>query len=335
MKDIWAVPPGGPVEATPARRSQLKTVIAAGLVMSLGLGVGGVLRWMGASTPVSNQSVLAQFRAETAADRTDQSEARPTKEARKPARKHQGDNRREQERKGPQRRATEQVAQTRAQKAPVAPAKKSPGGESRRSEQAPREPGRPEEGVYTWAVDGYEKAPGTNRTLPEESHRVVTWQGDNRWTEHHVFSEQKETWLGLQFQPKGVSTTSVRNRVVMGPVTVDKTIVFNPPMFVGLAPFKLGQTWEGSWRGKTSGEYQARTFDHTTLVVGGEEVEVWATEVKMTMRGEVSGTATVRSWVAPEYNLVVKQYQDTRVTTGPGEYRSEWTGQVKSLHPQR
>jgi hypothetical protein len=52
------------------------------------------------------------------------------------------------------------------------------------------------------------------------------------------------------------------------------------------------------------------------------------------MRGDVEGTTTVRSWVSPENRLVVKQYQDSRVTTGPGEYHSEWTGQLMSLHPQ-
>lgn len=340
MRDIWAVPPGGPIDGTrPEWRSHLKTFVAAGLVMALGLGVGGVLRWMGASTAVTGETVLAQYRAETQAEAADESRAGANRRSEdgKARGKNQPRKRRAASNGGSRgsrsaAAATSQKQQTTATGQPAArgeqPAAKS-------EQQAPRRPGRPEEGVYTWAVDGYEKAPGTNRTLPEESHRVVTWRGHNRWTEHHVFSEQKETWLDLQFADKGVSVTSNRNRVVMGPVTVDKTIVFNPPMFVGLTPFKLGQSWEGSWRGKTSGEYQARTFDHTTLVIEGQKVEVWATEVRMTMRGEVSGTATVRSWVSPEYSLVVKQYQDTRVTTGPGEYRSEWTGQVKSLQPQR
>lgn len=340
MRDIWAVPPGGPIEgATRERRSHLKTFVAAGLVMSLGLGVGGVLRWMGASTPVAGETVLAQYRADAQAEAADDSGADAQRRGEGKARGNNQPRKRQAASNASPRRdqpvAAGTTSQTQRSTAAHQPAASGNEAAAKSETQAARRPGRPEEGVYTWAVDGYEKAPGTNRTLPEESHRVITWQGQNRWTEHHVFSEQKETWLDLQFADKGVSVRSNRNRVVMGPVTVDKTIVFNPPMFVGLVPFKLGQTWEGSWSGKTSGEYQARTFDHTTLVIGGQEVEVWATEVRMTMRGEVAGTATVRSWVSPEYNLVVKQYQDTRVTTGPGEYRSEWTGQVKSLQPQR
>ncbi|HWC14079.1 MAG TPA: hypothetical protein VG929_05745 [Actinomycetota bacterium] len=340
MRDIWAAPPGGSIESVSReRKSHLKALVAAGLVMSLGLGVGGVLRWMGASTPVASETVLAQYRADAEAAASEGSGADTQQRSGDKGRAKNEPRKRQRASNANRHRGSAAVAAPVSQRQrPTAANRPAARGNQPAANSETREarrPGRPEEGVYTWAVDGYEKAPGTNRTLPEESHRVVTWQGQNRWIEHHVFSEQKETWLNLQFADKGVSVTSNRNRVVMGPVTVDKTIVFNPPMFVGLVPFKLGQTWEGSWRGKTSGEYQARTFDHTTLVIGGQEVEVWATEVRMTMRGEVAGTATVRSWVSPEYNLVVKQYQDTRVTTGPGEYRSEWTGQVKSLQPQR
>jgi hypothetical protein len=127
----------------------------------------------------------------------------------------------------------------------------------------------------------------------------------------------------------------VRNRVVFGPVTNDKTVVFDPMMYVSQFPFELGQRWEGEWSGKTSGEYTGRTFEHTTMTIGGEEVEVWATEVRMTMRGEIEGTNITRSWVAPEYRLVVKQYQEIEVTSGPADYYCEWTGQLVSLDPQR
>ncbi|MDQ3940168.1 MAG: hypothetical protein M3238_02330, partial [Actinomycetota bacterium] len=176
---------------------------------------------------------------------------------------------------------------------------------------------------------------GVRRDLPERSHRVITHEGENAWLEHHIYSEQKEQWFHLGISKDGVATSKVRNRVEMGPVEVDRTVVFNPPAFVSVFPWKLGQSWKGSWSGKTSGDYTGQTIDHGTLTIDGEKVEVWVTHVVMQMRGEVEGEVITRSWVAPELRLVVKQYQRTDVVSGPGEYRSEWTGQVESIHPRR
>jgi hypothetical protein len=183
-------------------------------------------------------------------------------------------------------------------------------------------------------MDGYEDAPGVHRELPRQSHRIITYEGKG-WVEHHIYSEQKEQWFHLASSPKGVTVSEVRNRVVMGPVTVDKTVTYDPPAYASVFPFEVGQTWHGSWSGKTSGDYTGKTLDHGTITIGGENVEVWITEVVMHMQGEVQGSVVTRSWVAPSLALVVKQYQDSSVDAGPGKYRSEWTGQLTSLHPQR
>jgi hypothetical protein len=193
---------------------------------------------------------------------------------------------------------------------------------------------RPDEGVYTWTINGYEQGPGVRRELPRKSHRVINHEGKDDWVEHHIFSEQKEQWFGLTISREGGAAREVRNRVEMGPVTVDRTVVFNPVMFVSRFPYKVGQTWEGQWTGDTSGSYSGRTLDHGTLRIGGKEVEVWLTEVDMEMRGEVEGDVLTRSWVAPDYHMVVKQYQEANVRSGPGEYYSEWMGQVTSLRPR-
>ena len=44
-------------------------------------------------------------------------------------------------------------------------------------------------------------------------------------------------------------------------------------MLVGLANPEVGTTWSGSWKGKTSGTYAARIFDHGRMTVGGESLE--------------------------------------------------------------
>jgi hypothetical protein len=185
-------------------------------------------------------------------------------------------------------------------------------------------------------VDGFEQAPGVRRELPREAHRVLTHHSSDpqRWEEHMIFSEQKEMWFDLSIVDNGVVTNSSRNKVTIGPVTQDKTVVFDPPVLVSNWPFKVGNTWSGRWDGKAYGTYEGKTFEHGYVTIEGERVEVYASEVRMQMKGDIEGTVLTRSWVSPKYNIVVKQYMETDVQSGPGNYYSEWTGQVQSLEPQ-
>lgn len=214
----------------------------------------------------------------------------------------------------------------------------APSAETTTDGSAPQQeqsaPHLPPEGVYEWEVDGVERAPGVERRLPARSHRLIQHTGADSWTEHHIFSEEKEMWFGLLVADGCVATKSSRNRVVMGPVTADKTVTFDPVAIASRTPYELGRTWKGSWSGKTSGTYTGRTFEHTYLMIGGERVEVWGSEIVMTMHGEVEGNVITRTWVAPKYSLAVKQYQKTNVESGPGSYFSEWTGQTLTLDPR-
>lgn len=189
--------------------------------------------------------------------------------------------------------------------------------------------------MYRWRVDGIERGSGVERRLPSRSHRVITHKGSKGWVEHHIFSQEKEMWFDLMLGDRGVYSRSSRNRVVMGPVTIDRTVTFTPPVLGSRAPFRLGRTWSGEWSGKTSGRYSAETIEHTWLTIDGKRVEVWATELDMHMWGEVEGRVVTRTWVAPEYRLAVKQYQETDVRSGPGSYYSRWTGQTLSLTPRK
>jgi hypothetical protein len=308
----------------------MRPAIAGGLVVLLGVGVGSLYASMKRSTAVSTESALAEFRADrskTAGD-AKQGERKAKKKAPRVASKKQ--------RQSKSQRSSGAVAapevttdQSRSQASTRGGAERSNGG-ARDSFTV----SRPAEGVYTWTINGFEQGPGVRRDLPRKSHRIINHEGESDWVEHHIFSEQKEQWFGLTISREGVAARRVRNYVEMGPVTVDRTVVFNPPMFVSRFPYEMGQKWSGEWSGDTSGSYKGRTFDHGTMTIGGKEVEVWATEVIMEMRGEVEGDVVTRSWVAPDYSMVVKQYQETNVRSGPGEYYSEWSGQVNSLRPR-
>ncbi len=330
MRDIWAVPPGG----SPARRGNVartfKIILTISLIVLLGVGAG-IYSTFNDSTAVTAEQALEEFRSQREATGRSHRKERTGGGARAVGR---SDDR-------PQVRATNKHRSSRAdQGSAVGGVEATPRGaqtsEPRRTDdRAPRYPlAPPAEGVYAWSVEGYEEAPGVRRDLPTRSHRIITHDGKDRWIEHHVFSEQREEWFDLVIARQGVSTAAVRNKVQIGPLNVDETVVFDPPVLVGRFPFEVGATWEGQWSGTTRGHYTARTFDHTSLVIGGKRVEVWATEVVMEMQGDVNGTATTRSWVSPKHRLVVKQYQDTRVENGPGTYHHEWTGQLLSLDPR-
>jgi hypothetical protein len=326
--DLWAAPPGGSPHGI--RWSDVRGWIALFLVVSLALGGGVTLASMRTSTAVSAQDALAEFQAaggdHTARPRGD--DQSPRRRSRAQVSSHKTEERAEADRTS--------AAAPLSSSQPRSRQGAHEGSPARRDEavQGSTSTGRPAEGVYAWTVDGYEQAPGVRRQLPERSHRVITHAGGDGWQEHHIFSEEREQWMNLSSSSEGVTATSVRNRVVMGPVEQDKTVTYDPPVFVARFPTKLGDSWHGSWSGRTSGTYTAKVFEHTTITIDGENVEVYATEVVMEMRGEIEGTATTRSWYSPEHGLVVKQGQEMRITSGPSDYRSEWIGQVVSLDPQ-
>ncbi len=337
-RDIWGVPPGG-FEVKPARR-WIRPAIASGLVLLLGVGVGSIYASMKKSTAVSTQDAIAEFRAGSGGGDDD--------DAAKSKRSKDANARRQRARKKLQRAGasgTGAVASGATEGSSAQAGTTSGGGGSAQATSKQRgfggesaaeaDIGAPKEGVYSWEIDGYERGPGVERRLPKRSHRIIQHEGKNKWVEHHIYSEQKEQWFHLGMSQQGVAVSEVRNRVEMGPVEVDRTVMFDPPAFVSTFPFQVNQTWDGTWEGKTRGSYSGKTIDHGFLTIGGERVEVWVTEVHMEMSGEVEGTVITRSWVAPDYNIVVRQYQESNVESGPGSYYSEWEGQMLSLHPQR
>lgn len=193
----------------------------------------------------------------------------------------------------------------------------------------------PEAGAYQWRTEGFEEVPGLRREMPPESHALVTHKGSDRWVEHHIYSEERERWLELIGSTAGVSIASIRNRVAIGPFTFDNTVAPEPPPLVHRFPYVLGDAWAGGWSGKTSGTYQARMIEHTTMRIGEETVEVCATEVEMHMEGEVEGDVTIRTWATPRYRIVVREHQIAIIRNGPATYRSDWVSTLLSLRPQR
>lgn len=294
-------------------------------------------RWVTRSTAVTRDAALEIFRDEAAQadDATDASE-NGTRERNNDARSKARDKRNRSHGFGDDR-ADNSRARLAAGAAGGGSTSQNSDGTRRASEG--RESSRtrrvtPEEGVYSWATEGWEEAAGIRREFPEESQRIITASDGDSWKEHHYFSEEREIWSEFVISQKGAHIALQRNRARFGPVTNDSTVDFAPPMLVGLAAPKLGASWTGEWQGRTSGTYSARIFDHSTMVIGGDQVEVWGYETRMQMRGELNGTVLARVMYSPEYAMTVQEHYEQNLETERGRYRAEWTMTVKSTAPQ-
>ena len=320
-----------------------KKSIAIFATVSLIVGVLGFFgfRWMTTLTPVSRDQALQMFKEESSQAKA---EAKASDEKRKkaPGGDKAAEGKQEMKDSGsagtgsgsggggssPKKHTTTVAAGTESSN--------SQGHSTKAAKESGYEyPTTPEEGVYSWATDGWEEASGIRRQFPDESQRIITASNGESWKTHHYFSEEREIWSEFQIGKKGAYLASQRNRAKFGPVTNDSTIHFSPPMLVGLANPKVGATWNGSWKDKTSGSYSSRIFDHGTMTIGGETLEVWGYEVRMQMRGELNGTVYAKIMYAPEYALTVQEHYEQDIQTDRGRYQAQWDMTLKSTTPQR
>jgi hypothetical protein len=297
--------------------------------------VGGFLgyQWFTNVTPMTSGKALSIFRAERNSSGNDDSSSAakrrggPTNKRTAGTTKARGATKDRPQPRGAEAVAAESAPETAAQESASSPtthARPAP-----RSDKAPL----PAEGVYSWDTSGYEEVGGARRQFPEESQRIITRE-EMGWHEHHYFSEEREIWTDFEVQDAGAAIALQRNKVKFGPVTEDSTITFTPSMLVGPYAPKVGQTWEGSWTGKTHGDYQGKTFEHTWMTIGGERVEVWAVQVDLQFEGEQEGTVQAKVWMAPKYWLTVREDYVQNVKADVGTYHAEWSMTLKSLHPQ-
>lgn len=196
---------------------------------------------------------------------------------------------------------------------------------------------RPETGVYSWHTDGYEEtSPGARRGFPSESHRIVTHQPGGWWTNHHIYSEEHQEWLtsGLSSTDDQGAVHSRRVRILLGPLSWDRETVYDLPLHVVRSSPKVGDEWASSWA-DGAGTYTGRTFEHTTVRVGGEEVEVWGNELRFRVSGRERGHMTLRFWWSREHVMTVREEGDTAIRHSLGTYRSEWRLELESLRPKR
>jgi hypothetical protein len=307
-------------------RSNWKAIATYFVVVGLVFGWAGY-RWLTTSTAVDQTHAIELFRAERGDAANTQIAATTTSVGNQGGRKKDG------------RRATSGHASGGAKgSTPVAAGQNNtqssqPSSTSQTQQQESFSP--PQEGVYSWDTDGYEQVSGARRQFPEETQRILTWNGNGYWTTHHYFSEQHEIWTDFHWGSRGAEIVKQRNKITFGPVTNDSTIDFNPPMLVGPRDLKVGYEWGGKWEGETHGDYSSKVFEHTTMDIGGERVEVWGMSYIINLHGKQEGKVQAEVWLAPESGLTVKEHYVQDVQSSGAQYHAEWTQQLKSMHPEQ
>ena len=312
-------------------------------VMSVIVGVVGFFgyRWLTNATPVSRDQALQMFEQESRAEDEAAAAANPGRKKSGSATGRDGDKTSGPERGGSPGSNDHSSGSGGGGSSPkndqTAVAAGTGSTDTSSAKKRSRDydyPVTPEEGVYSWSTKGWEEAAGIRRDFPAESQRIITASDGSGYKQHHYFSEEREIWSQFVVSKSGMHMASQRNRAKFGPVTNDSTVTFSPPMLVGLASPEVGKTWSGKWRGKTSGTFAARIFDHGRMTVGGESLEVWGYELRIQMKGELDGTVFARIMYAPEHALTVQEHYTQDIQSERGRYRADWEVTLKSTTPQ-
>jgi hypothetical protein len=333
MDDLELYPRVNPVraarEGVRSLRANWKRLLSYGLALLLVFGVAGY-RWITTATPMDRTDAIQLFRAErgdVVSGDADADAERPRSGSR---------NQQQGEGRGSGSKQRARVASTTRVVAGGGP-QQSQSTQSNTSTSEGNEFSytAPEEGVYSWATEGYEQVSGARRQFPKETQRIMTLSDNRSWTQHHYFSEEREIWTQFHWGTGGAEITQQRNKVTFGPVTNESMIDFNPPMLVGPRDLEVGYEWGGKWTGDTHGDYISKVFEHTTLDIGGEKVEVWGMSYVINLRGEQQGKVTAEVWLAPAEGLTVKEHYVQDVESSGARYHAEWKQTLKSMTPEQ
>ena len=310
-------------------------VLTVASVVVAALGFFGY-RWMTTTTPVTRDRALDMFKAESAAAKTGSDEGGAGEQANKHRDKTNKKN--EATSGGNESSGSGGGGSSPSTVAAAAGSGSQNESSGKRSSQKPGadyDRSSPEEGVYSWATDGWEEAAGIRRQFPEESQRIITASNGTSWKQHHYFSEEREIWSDFVITEQGAHMAKQRNRAKFGPVTNDSTIDFAPPMRVGPSNLEVGYAWNGKWDGKTYGSYAGRIVGEGQMNIDGKVVDIYAIELRIELKGELEGTVLAEVRLAPKYALTVYEHYTQDLQSDKGRYRAEWEMTIKSMDPQR
>jgi hypothetical protein len=193
---------------------------------------------------------------------------------------------------------------------------------------------RPAEGVYAYRTEGHEGFVGIfDREFPPTSHRSIVHTGPTSWSDHTIFSEERESWSVFGFEERSRLVHSQRNRIVFAGYTEDKTVTFDPPLVSSRVPWQAGRAWSGEFSGDTYGSYEAETVGKELLQIGSERVMAWRDHLHVELHGDIEGVADVTRWLSPTHGVTLREEYRADAYIGPLHYVAEWSVTLRSLQP--
>jgi hypothetical protein len=193
---------------------------------------------------------------------------------------------------------------------------------------------RPAEGVYTYRTDGHEGFEGIfDREFPPVSYRTIIHTGERTWSDHTIFSEERESWSSFVFTQGQRRVPSQRNRIRFAAYERDETVTFEPPLLSTMYPWELGRTWRGTFSGETYGSFEAETAHREYVTVGTERVPAWGDRLDVELHGRIEGEVTVTRWLSPEHGLTLREEYRADAYLGPLHYIAEWSVTLRSVRP--
>lgn len=195
----------------------------------------------------------------------------------------------------------------------------------------------PEPGTYWYKTHGSEDRGLvilTHIDYPARTRRIITLVSQSYFLseveEKHIFSEPDTYWrVTTERYQKRTDLTRFYNSGGDQEVDVRPT----PPLIAEKFPYRVGNSWSGSWTGNIYGSYTRKVAARGELLISGEDVEVFKLETYLTFHGEYEGSAYMEDWISPKYKLITSTYFETQGRIGLGEYKSRVKLELESIHP--
>lgn len=195
----------------------------------------------------------------------------------------------------------------------------------------------PAPGSYTYSQDGYEEfcqaATCEREELPaRQPVSILTDQGgpDGAIVVMEMRSGNRLVRSTTRFNREHALVTKVYVRFAYNGFTFEETYSPEPPVDSLRFPLTAGESWSGSWRDSTSGDYRIRVFDKEAMSVGGRSVQAFRYETFTDFRGQFNGRSKVETWIDPATKAIVKTRGVLNVTSAFGRYSTSFGTQLQS-----
>ena len=195
----------------------------------------------------------------------------------------------------------------------------------------------PAAGTYSYRQKGFEEfcqgASCERERLPARQPVTIETENagpDQATVEIEIKSGSRTVRSTTRFDRAHALITKVYVRFAYSGFNFEETYTPEPPVDSLRFPLTAGESWSGSWRDSTSGDYRVAVFDKETLQVGGRSVQAFHYQTFTDFRGQFSGRSKVDTWIDPATKAIVKTDGVLNVTSAFGRYSTSFKTELRS-----